>query len=112
MALCLTKYNHQLRFFSNFSSSSFFLFFSIIVVPTIIVSMGVFVFILVLFHSLERLIYLCSFLFYLKNVQECLVIYDPSLSGHGAKTWGNMDNQCWNMHTSNCSIMDLWDQKL
>jgi hypothetical protein len=76
----------------NFFSSSFFSFFSIVVVPTIIVSMGVFVLILVLFHSLAKLIYLCSFLFYLKNVQECLVIYDPSLSGHGAKTWGSMDN--------------------
>ncbi len=34
MALCSTKYNHQFKFFSmfNFLSSSFFLFFSIIVI--------------------------------------------------------------------------------
>ncbi len=85
----------------------FFCFFFIIVVPTITTSMGVFMLVLVLFHSLERLIRLCSLLFYLENVQECLVIYDPSLTGHGAKTWGSMDNQCWNMHTSMCSIVDL-----
>jgi hypothetical protein len=78
----------------NFFSSSFFLIFPIIVVPTIAVSMGVFVLVfgLVLFHSFERLICLCSFLFYLKNMQECLVTYDPSLIRHGAKTWGSMDN--------------------
>jgi hypothetical protein len=83
------------------------LFFPIVVVPTIVISMGVFLLVLVMFHSLEKLIHLCSLLFYLKNVQECLVIYDPSLIRHGAKTWGSMDNQCWNVHTSMCSIVDL-----
>jgi hypothetical protein len=37
------------------------------------------------FNSLEILIHLCYLLFYLKNVQECLVFYDPFLSGHCAK---------------------------
>jgi hypothetical protein len=46
------------------------------------------VFVLVLFHSLERLVRLCSLLFYLKNVQGSLLFYDPSLSGHGARIWG------------------------
>jgi hypothetical protein len=78
----------------NFFFSSFFLFIPIIIVPTIAISMGVFVLVLVLFHSLERLIRLCSLLFYLENVQECLVIYDLLLTRHGAKTWGSMDNQC------------------
>jgi len=111
MALCSTKYNHQFKFFSmlNFLSSSFFLFFSIIVIPTIAISMGVFVLVLVLFDSLERLICLCSLSFYLKNVQKCLVIDDFSLTRHGAKTWGSMDNQCWNVHTFVCSIVDLQD---
>jgi hypothetical protein len=78
----------------NFFSLSFFLFFPIVVVPIILVSMGVFVLVLVLFHSWEKLNFLCSLLFYLKNVQKCLVIYDPSLTRHGAKTLGSMDNQC------------------
>jgi hypothetical protein len=91
----------------NFFFLSFFWFFLIIVIPTIVVSMGVFMLVLVLIHSFERLIGLCSFLFYFKNVQEYLVFYDPSLIGHGAKTWGSMDNQCWSMHTSMCSIVDL-----
>jgi molybdopterin/thiamine biosynthesis adenylyltransferase len=34
------------------------------------------------------LIHLCSLLFYLKNVQKCLVFYDLSLNGHSAKIYG------------------------
>jgi hypothetical protein len=91
MALHLTKYNHQFKFSSmfNFLFSSFLSFFLIITV-----SMSVFVLFLILYHSLERLIRFCLLLFYLENVQECLVIYDLSLTRHGAKTWGSMDNQC------------------
>lgn len=44
--------------------------------------------VLVLSHLLEKLIHLCSSLFYLKIVQECLVFYDPSLNGHGAIIYG------------------------
>jgi hypothetical protein len=110
MALRSTKYDRQLRFFSLFSSSFFFLSF----------------FRSLLFQPLRFLWafscwfwfcfipwrdwFVCVDSFYLKSVlcSFMILLWVDMVPEYG----GSTDNQRWSVHTSVCSIVDLQDQKL
>ncbi len=116
MALHSTKYDCQLRFFSvlNFFSSSFIFlsfFWLLLFCTTIVVSLGVFMLVLVLFHSLERFVFVlsCSTWRMCKNAWSFMILL---WMGMVPEYGGSMDNQCWSAHTSVCSIVDLQDQNL